>query len=174
MKTHAERIAELEYKTGMYRLTHANEWDEHCAGSLTLKGRVETAKWAASYIRQLEARLVETNKTSDDLRAKLAEYDKPLVPMTLEKVFAVSRDEGNIVWLEYRDEKAVRCGYNGYYEPQHIMAYTAFGGYKGEVTFYPPGAETEKTPDPAVYGIGWRCWPRKPTDEEREAAKWDE
>lgn len=108
------------------------------------------------------------------LEAKLAEYEKPLVPMTLEEVFAVSRDEGNIVWLEYRDENAVRCGYNGYYEPQHIMAYTAFGGYKGEVTFYPPGAETEKTPDPAVYGIGWRCWHRKPTDDERKVAKWDE
>lgn len=114
---------------------------------------------ALAYIQQLEA--------------KLAEYEKPLVPLTLEEVFAVSRDEGNIVWLEYRDDAAVRCGYNGYYEPQHIMAYTAFGGYKGEVTFYPPGAETEKTPDPAVYGIGWRCWPRKPTDEERKAAKWD-
>lgn len=114
---------------------------------------------ALAYIRELEARV--------------AEYEKPLRQMTLEEVFAVSRDEGNIVWLEYRDEEAVRCGYNGYYEPQHIMAYTAFGGYKGEVTFYPPGAETEKTPDPAVYGIGWRCWPRRPTDEERKAAEWD-
>lgn len=120
----------------------------------------EVAADALAYIRQLEA--------------KLAEHEKPLEPMPLQEVFAVSRDEGNIVWLEYRDEAAARCGYNGYYEPQHIMAYTAFGGYKGEVTFYPPGAETEKTPDPAVYGIGWRCWPRKPTDEERKAAKWDE
>lgn len=23
------------------------------------------------------------------------------------------------------------------------------------------------------YGIGWRCWATKPTDEEREAAKWE-
>lgn len=113
-----------------------------------------------AYIQQLEARV--------------AELEKPLEPMTLEEVFAVSRDEGNIVWLEYRDEAAVRCGYNGYYEPQHIMEYSAFGGYKGAVTFYPPGAETEKTPDPAVYGIGWRCWSRRPTDEERKAAEWDE
>lgn len=134
----------------------------------------EVAADALAYIQSLEVRLVEANKTLDDLRAKLAEYEKPLEPMPLQEVFAVSRDEGNIVWLEYRDEAAARCGYNGYYEPQHIMAYTAFGGYKGEVTFYPPGAETEKTPDPAVYGIGWRCWPRKPTDEERKAAKWDE
>lgn len=26
----------------------------------------------------------------------------------------------------------------------------------------------------STYGIGWRCWATKPTDEEREAAKWDE
>ena len=120
---------------------------------------VRIGKDALSYIRELEV--------------KVAEHEKPLVPMTLEEVFAVSRDEGNIVWLEYRDEEAVRCGYNGYYEPQLIMAHTAFGGYKGKVTFYPPGAETEKTPDPAVYGIGWRCWSRRPTEEERKAAKWD-
>lgn len=108
------------------------------------------------------------------LEAKLAEYEKPLVPLALDEVTAISREEGNILWLEYRDEAAVRAGYNGYYEPQHIMEYSAFSGYKSVVTFYPPGAETEKTPDPAVYGIGWRCWSCKPTDEERKAAKWDE
>lgn len=124
----------------------------------------------AKCVRLLNDMLEEIKR----LETKLAEYNKPLEPLTLEEVFAVSRDEGNIVWLEYRDENAVRCGYNGYCEPQHIMVYTAFGGYKGEVTFYPPGAETEKTPDPDVYGIGWRCWSRKPTDEERKAAKWDE
>lgn len=48
---------------------------------------------ALSYIQQLEARLVDANKTSDELKAKLAEYEKPLVPMTLEEAFAVSRDE---------------------------------------------------------------------------------
>ena len=36
---------------------------------------------ALAYIRELEARLVEANKTSEDLRAKLAEYEKPLVPL---------------------------------------------------------------------------------------------
>ena len=36
---------------------------------------------ALALINQLEARLVETNKTSDDLRAKLAEYEKALVPL---------------------------------------------------------------------------------------------
>ena len=144
------------------------------AGRVPYAYTEEVAADALAYIQSLEARLVEANKTLDDLRAKLGEHEKPLEPLTLDEVTAISREEGNILWLEYRDEAAVRAGYNGYYEPQHIMAYTAFGGYKGEVTFYPPGAETEKTPDPAVYGIGWRCWSRKPTDDERKAAKWDE
>lgn len=39
------------------------------------------SKDAAERIKQLEARLVEANKTSDDLRSKLAEYEKPLVPV---------------------------------------------------------------------------------------------
>lgn len=38
-------------------------------------------KDALAYIQSLEARLVEANKTSDDLRAKLAEYEKPLAPL---------------------------------------------------------------------------------------------
>ena len=46
---------EIKYSYMMYRLCHANEWDEHCAGSLTLKGRVETVKWAHALIQQLEA-----------------------------------------------------------------------------------------------------------------------
>ena len=45
---------EITYNCMMYRLKRPNEWDEHCAGSLTLKGRVETAKWAYNYIQRLE------------------------------------------------------------------------------------------------------------------------
>ena len=48
-------LDEITYNCMMYRLKRPNEWDEHCAGSLTLKGRVETAKWAYNYIQQLEA-----------------------------------------------------------------------------------------------------------------------
>lgn len=50
----------------MYNLTHPNMWDEHCAGSLTLKGRKETAKIALRYIQKLEAHIAELEKKVRD------------------------------------------------------------------------------------------------------------
>ena len=63
---------EITYNCMMYRLKRPNEWDEHCAGSLTLKGRVETAKWAYNYIQQLERErdaAVEDLETMGEARA---------------------------------------------------------------------------------------------------------
>lgn len=117
---------------------------------------------------------VEKEEADKKIRAAtLHRCEPPIKPMTLEEVLTVSLYEGNIVWLEYRDERAERCGYNGFYEPQLIAAHTVLGDYKDEVTFYPTGAEIERTPDPAVYNIGWRCWSRKPTEQERKAYEWE-
>ena len=62
-------LDEITYNCMMYRLKIPNEWDEHCAGSLTLKGRVETAKWAYNYIQQLEHHIGELTEKVEQLEA---------------------------------------------------------------------------------------------------------
>lgn len=66
MRTPDEKKKELEYKINMRRLRDEKAWDEHMPGSLLLKGRVETAKWAYDYINQLEQRLASVGKTSHE------------------------------------------------------------------------------------------------------------
>ena len=51
------------------------------AGTVPYAYMEDVASDALSLILQLEARLVEANKTLDDLREKLAEYEKPMVPL---------------------------------------------------------------------------------------------
>ena len=67
MKTNDEKKKELEYKINMGRLRDEKAWDEHMPGSLLLKGRVETAKWAYDYITQLEARVPKWISVKDRL-----------------------------------------------------------------------------------------------------------
>ena len=49
----AKRLEELNYKINMRRLKDSKMWDPHMPGSLTLKGRVDTAKWAYEQIMSL-------------------------------------------------------------------------------------------------------------------------
>ena len=116
-----------------------------------------------------------TNRKAEEVAraAALRRHTPPIRPMTREEVFTLSHDENEILWLEYHDEQAIRKGLCGYYEPEYVLAYSPIQGNKPEVNFYRAGVETENTPDPAVYGIGWRCWERKPTKDEMEAAKWE-
>lgn len=114
---------------------------------------------ALTYINQLEARLVEANKTSDDLRAKLAEYEKPLVPLTEVQIY------NDPVWLEMRAEGVALM-------IADIVPSFDEPGSKAEITLL-GNARRAHLPY-AHYGSSWRCWSRKPTDEERKAAKWDD
>lgn len=98
----------------------------------------DIASDALTYIQQLEA--------------NLAEYEKPLVPMSLEEVkMHVKEPEAEPVWLEDVEEPS-----NTGWTYSHII-YDWMHGF-----------------DERTYGKEWRCWSRKPTEEERKAAKWDE
>lgn len=109
------------------------------------------------------------------LEAKLAEYEKPLEPMTLEEVVEKSKNvSDNAIWLETPDEDtpddtdclpALVSNFSGL--GANCIEYIRFLMWPNEKVVFPVTEGTE-------YGSSWRCWPRKPTDEERKAAKWDE
>lgn len=107
---------------------------------------VRIGKDALAYIRELEARL--------------AEHEKPLKPLPEEEIYG---DE--LVWLEMRAE----CD-----EPRIVDIIPSFvnPAERAEIAFMGQSRRAHLRID--HYGKTWRCWPRRPTDEEREAAKWDE
>lgn len=131
--------------------------DEHCISH----GNFD----ALAYIWQLETRLVEANKTSDDLRAKLAESEKPQVPLTFEEAYGA-----DYCYIEFSAQEIPR--------PYVVMigSMTANGENKKIVRIYEFGEDVERCLKlrGEDYGKTWRCWPRKPTDEERKAVKWDD
>lgn len=130
---------------------------------------------ALSYIQQLEVRLVEANKTLDDLRTKLAEYEKPLVPLTFEDVTEKSKNiYDNAIWLEQPDEEY------GYDDTECIPALVSlFANYRMGIQYlhflaWPKREIVFPVAEKGCYGKTWRCWSRRPTDEERKAAKWSD
>ena len=98
---------------------------------------------ALAYIRQLEA--------------KLAECEKPLVPLTFEE--AILDDS----FLERKDGSYVDMALNDFavnMPEEGFMLLTVHG-------------DDDLRLDRDDYGKTWRCWSRRPTDEERKAAKWE-
>lgn len=87
--------------------------------------------------------------------AALRRYTPQIKPMTLEEVLWT---EGEI-YVDYAgefDTWACRCFINSTTE---------------EVTVH--CIEETETLDFSAYNRTWRCWSRKPTDEERSAAEWE-
>ena len=101
---------------------------------------------ALAYIRQLEA--------------KIAKYEKPLVPLTFEE--AILCDS----CLETIDGEYCGMALNefAWRGPDECDGYILFCTH----------ADGEAKYMRADYGRTWRCWSRKPTEAERKAAKWDE
>ena len=99
------------------------------------------------------------------LEAKIAEYKKPLVPLTFEEAYGA-----DYCYIEFSVQEIPR--------PYVVMigSMTANGENKKIVRIYEFGEDVERCLKlrGEDYGKTWRCWPRKPTDEERKAAKWDE
>ena len=96
---------------------------------------------AIAYIQQLEA--------------KLAEYEKPLVPLPLDDILKLD-DTGDAWWVEYKGGNltpTILTNDCRQYGEQILHGYV-FKLYD--------------------YSKTWRCWARKPTDEERKAVKWDD
>lgn len=143
-------------------------WENHCSGCSYISREGCTREMlddAIELIRQLESRLVEANKTSDELKAKLAEYEKPLVPMALEEaksMVGVWVEDDGCCWGDDEPHPVL-------YHARVNREWAAFmdRDFEKDGDEYRYFAEDE-------YGKTWRCWSRRPTDEERKAAKWDD
>ena len=100
----------------------------------------------------------------DKLEAKLAEYDKPLVPMTFEETY-----KADYCYIEYNTLETMK--------PYIVVVGSMAANSRNEriVGIYEFGETLENCLKlrGEDYGKIWRCWPQKPTDEERKAAKWD-
>lgn len=100
---------------------------------------------ALAYIRQLEA--------------KIAKYEKPLVPLTFEEAILCDSCLETIDG-EYYGMALNEFAWRG---PDECDGYILFCTH----------ADGEAKYMRADYGRTWRCWARRPTEEERKAAKWD-
>lgn len=150
-----------EIKKGLECCIKDCNWENGCLYGAFDKCTTAMMEDALALIRQLEA--------------KLAEYEKPLVPMTFEDVIEKSkRIDDNAIWLEQPDEEY------GYDDTDCIPALVSnFANYRTEIQYllflvWPKREIIFPVAEKGCYGKTWRCWPRKPTDEERKAVKWDE
>lgn len=73
------------------------------------------------------------------------------MPLTLEELKSIPN---TTVYLEYRYPE-YNSGYRG---RRWVLAYLAYS----------------KSPNRLLYGKTWRCWLRKPTEEETQSADWME
>lgn len=104
----------------------------------------------------------DTKKEAEEnaRQAALRRYEPPIRPMTLEELEADSYCYP--CWIE-----------DVIYRPLFPEVLDKDStGYFGKID-----AANHKMVDyfmPKEYGKTWRCWPRRPTDEEREAAGWED
>lgn len=82
--------------------------------------------------------------------------------MTLEEV--VTR-RGEPVWFESKSGRT----YNGYVLVYDVQEGLGITGVRVGIT--QPG-HTTIWPSKDIYGVKWRCWTSRPTDEQREATPW--
>lgn len=103
----------------------------------------------------LDALIPDALALINQLEEKLAEYEKPLVPLPLDDILKLD-DTGDAWWVEYKGGNltpTILTNDCRQYGEQILHGYV-FKLYD--------------------YSKTWRCWARKPTDEERKAVKWDD
>ena len=100
----------------------------------------------------------------------LLEEQEPRV-MTLEEVQKISTEDlDGVVWLEsrmYSDPDNGDCNiwFSGWANPVESC--------EMDIHIYAFGNEVPVEAKKRMYGITWRCWTSRPTDEQREATPWN-
>ena len=87
--------------------------------------------------------------------------DKELRVMTFDELH-VDADESVICYIEFRDRDAINVTAPFRYEEDNLIQIPYIG------TEYKNWVELNE------YGVAWRCWTARPTDEQRKAVSWDE
>lgn len=97
-------------------------------------------------------------------KAAMKRHEEPNRVLTLEEVLKIANENNNwrnhVCWLE-RNSNYPIC-------PGCIDALE-----DGYLTFYEVASEEFDRYTAKEYGIEWRCWLRKPTDEERKKTPWE-
>lgn len=104
------------------------------------------------------------------LSAALHRAEPEMRPLTLDEVMELGKDDDSIVYITDR-----RFGECGWHHPVSITYDSAtFEKKRKALHFYEPANDYPEFWPEAEYGKSWRCWPRKPTPEQMEDAKWEE
>ena len=103
------------------------------------------------YEKELDGMIVSYEKAAEWLVSRGVTVKEPQKPLTIEEVKA----EPDVVWVEWPPGGLWPC---------------VIAEVEDDHCYFTDG-ETERM---LRYGIGWRCWANRPTEEERQAAKWED
>ena len=122
----------------------------------------------ANVIKGLEAILEETadmfyRSTIQDALALLKAQQARVMNLDLPS----SEWEDKVIWLEIKGKKPIPCLF------RKCCDRMMFGRYERIMSFDAIGSSKEGGFFLRNYGVNWRCWTSRPTDEQREAVKWE-
>lgn len=110
------------------------------------------------------------------------EIVKALKPLTLAELTAMKPFSSDVVWIETRERFEVDvtnpvCRFYLLFPACFTWIGVPIGSERRHYHFkyqYTNGRSYEYKRVDEFYGREWRVWPEKPTEEQREAAKWDD
>lgn len=120
---------------------------------------------------------IEKTKEEAENKARFAALLRPVIkPLTFDECMVYGDTEQQIdmipdpVWLEYRDPD----GWTGWICLQDHVYHPPEDPRGRGLYIMHPGCDVEgKSEYEADYGKTWRCWSRRPTDQEKAEAEWN-
>ena len=121
----------------------------------------------ANVIKGLEAILEETadmfyRSTIQDALALLKAQQARVMNLDLPS----SEWEDKVIWLEIKGKKPIPCLF------RKCCDRMMFGRYERIMSFDAIGSSKEGGYFLRNYGVNWRCWTSRPTEDQREATPW--
>lgn len=121
----------------------------------------------ANVIKGLEAILEETadmfyRSTIQDALALLKAQQARVMTLDLPS----SEWEDKVIWLEIKGKKPIPCLF------RKCCDRMMFGRYERIMSFDAIGSSKEGGYFLRNYGVNWRCWTSRPTEDQREATPW--
>ena len=129
-----------------------------------VKGLRNVADWHYGKYEQTHE---EDYLNDGDFLTAVANMLKAQVPkvMTLDLPPEEWRDK--VIWLEIKGKKPIPCLF------RKCGDRMMFGRYERIMSFDSIGSSKEGGFFLRNYGVNWRCWTSRPTDEQREVTSWN-